>query len=106
MTNNSSPQTRKYVRQALEHYACFFASLAQGDDDSAEKSLREIHSTDLSAGEALEDSEMSYYRTRRSYLMKIFRDQLMVQLQGQLQEDLFEKARTLAEEIEIEITRD
>lgn len=97
-----SPDSRQYVRQALEHYASFFASLAKDDEESAAQSLLNIKSNDSEADEILSPNDLDYYRTRKTYLMKIFRDQLMVQLEGQIQQDLFERAQTLAKQIEIE----
>ena len=102
MTNTPSENSRDYVKQALKRYASFFASLARGNEELAAECIEQIRATDLEAAEVLRQSDLKYYQSRKTYLMKIFREQLMVQLEGQIKHDLLERASILAKEIEIE----
>lgn len=101
MSSEQLPEhLRDKVKLAVTHYARFYAELVGNQNDTAEREMAAISALDQTV-KALEGEEaFSAYFERRSQLMRIFHFQLMKTLEGQVHQDILDKAGTLLERLE------
>ena len=93
-------ESRKMVREALNHYAAFFAGVTEGHQEAALNNLARIKEIDASAESTLQNESLDYYRHKRTQLMRLFRLRLIDQLKDQVKQDVLEKAEALVSELE------
>lgn len=98
----ASEQTRTFVKNALGHFAAFFAELAGSEEDAAVAQLKMVSKVDAEAEQTLPPEQFDYYQHRRAYLMRIFRYRLFDSLRGQIEQAVLERAEELVREIELQ----
>ena len=96
----SGTPSKPYVKDALNYYAAFFAELASGSEESASKNLVQIKDIDRAAQKNLTSEDLEYYKHQRTSLMRVFRQRLMTELRGQVEQSILEKAEKLVIDFE------
>ena len=99
MKNYNGSTASKIIQEALVHYASFFAKIADGEPNP-EKELENIKSLDRRAIESLDDNNLTYYQSKRTQLMRIFRERLVSELSGQIEKEVIRKAESLVKSFE------
>jgi hypothetical protein len=105
MSSTELPEhLRHQIRTALTHYAKFYAHLVSDNAPEAEHELTLIGEIDKRVRAREEGLQFQAYHKKRTQLMRIFRSQLLKNIEGQVQEGLLEKAEGLLGKLEIERT--
>jgi len=92
--------SKKFIRKALEEYASFFRNMADGNLEHSSQDLQRLKATDKEAEFILSSEEISYYRTRRTQLMRLFRKRLVSDLKGQVEKEIVDQVEELVSAID------
>lgn len=88
--------TKEFLRQALFGYAECFESLVQGQRDACVELRETLEHIDRSAERSLSGEQYKVYQQRKTYLCRLFRNELMGRLNGQLRVEIMHDVEELA----------